>query len=245
MIIIFDSGIGGFDLVNKLMQLQDLKQVTSPSSELFLEIFYYADKKNFPYGNKTKGELKSAISEIFEMFASKNPSCIIVACNTASIITEELFPNKKYKNIPIFDMLSALKFFASKEEKLTILSTILTAQYLSSNPTYQSHEIIGLSNLAQAIENLDYKSIEKQISELKLSQKTLYACTHFPLMDERFKKYFPIEFINPIEKIIEKIIEKMHEKQKQNFNPAANIKLIFAQNSIEKKYYALYSQKNK
>jgi glutamate racemase len=46
---------------------------------------YFADKKNFPYGNKTKSELKSIILKSIKFLEKYQPKLIVMASNTPSV----------------------------------------------------------------------------------------------------------------------------------------------------------------
>ena len=54
---IFDSGIGGFTILNSLLKKR--KDV---------EVFYLADTKRIPYGNKNHKEIRSIAKEICNFF---------------------------------------------------------------------------------------------------------------------------------------------------------------------------------
>ena len=56
-IAVFDSGLGSLSVVRELRKI-------IPSEN----ILYFADKMNFPYGNKTKSELKSIILKSIKFF---------------------------------------------------------------------------------------------------------------------------------------------------------------------------------
>lgn len=69
---VFDSGIGGFNVVNKL------KQTVSA------DIVFLADHKNLPYGDKSEEKMKEILVENIQWFSNKNIKQVLIACNTAS-----------------------------------------------------------------------------------------------------------------------------------------------------------------
>ena len=73
-IAVFDSGLGSLSVVRELRKI-------IPSEN----ILYFADKKNFPYGNKTKSELKSIILKSIKFLEKYQPKLIVMASNTPSV----------------------------------------------------------------------------------------------------------------------------------------------------------------
>lgn len=196
MLVIFDSGIGGFELLSKVETLK-------PNSS----ILYYTDAKNFPYGNKTKREIEKTIKTAFNHFEQQRAKGIVLACNTASSVSKELFPQDEYNGIPILGTINSLRKIAENEESLDILSTALSAKYLKQDKTFQKHNIIPLENLASLIEQNDLTRAEDYIKHIvPTTQDILYACTHFPLIHDLFVKILgPKKFHNPIDDMVDKL----------------------------------------
>ena len=65
---IFDSGIGGFTILNALLKTR--KDV---------EVFYLADTKRIPFGNKNSKEIRLIAEEICTFFVNKNLDALLVA----------------------------------------------------------------------------------------------------------------------------------------------------------------------
>ena len=70
---IFDSGIGGFTILNSLLNTR--KDV---------EVFYLADTKRIPFGSKNFKEIRIIAKEICNFFIDKNLDALLVACNTTN-----------------------------------------------------------------------------------------------------------------------------------------------------------------
>ena len=64
---IFDSGIGGFTILGSLLQTR--KDV---------EVFYLADTKRVPYGNKDFEQIRSIAKEICYWFENKNLDVLFI-----------------------------------------------------------------------------------------------------------------------------------------------------------------------
>ena len=72
---IFDSGIGGFTILNPLLKTRK-----------DLEVFYLADTKRIPFGKKNSKEIRIIAKEICTFFADKNLDSLLVACNTTNVL---------------------------------------------------------------------------------------------------------------------------------------------------------------
>ena len=64
---IFDSGIGGFTILNSLLKTR--KDV---------EVIYLADSKRIPFGNKNYKEIRVIAKEICSFFEDKNLDAILI-----------------------------------------------------------------------------------------------------------------------------------------------------------------------
>ena len=72
-IVVFDSGLGSLSIINAIQ-----KRTKS-------DIIYLADKKNFPYGKKTKTQLFKIITDTITKISEKfDPDVIVLASNTQS-----------------------------------------------------------------------------------------------------------------------------------------------------------------
>ena len=83
-IVVFDSGLGSLSIIKPIQ-----KKVTA-------EIIYFADKKNFPYGTKSVGNLKKILKSTIIMLEEKfHPDLIVVGSNTPSLLLKNFFNNPK------------------------------------------------------------------------------------------------------------------------------------------------------
>ena len=99
---LFDSGIGGFTILNSLLKTR--KDV---------EVFYLADTKRIPFGNKGFEEIRYIAKEICTFFKDKNLDALLIACNTTNacaldIILENL-------GIPCFDLINSVSETVDKQ----------------------------------------------------------------------------------------------------------------------------------
>ena len=76
-IIVFDSGFGSLSIIKPIQQA------------IKSDIVYFADQKNFPYGEKSRYQLTKIITKTIDMLEEKfAPDLIVVGSNTPSLLIE-------------------------------------------------------------------------------------------------------------------------------------------------------------
>lgn len=81
MIGVFDSGLGGLTVVKEIW-----KRMPEAS------ILYVADTAHVPYGDKTKQEIETYVSQIVAWLESQRVSQIVCACNTSWAMARDSMP---------------------------------------------------------------------------------------------------------------------------------------------------------
>lgn len=190
---IFDSGIGGLTVLNKIIQILP--------NEKYI---YYADTDNVPYGTKPKEEVKKYINKAIEFLILKNVKAIVIACNTAtSIAIKEL--RDKY-DIPIIGIEPAVKPAVEnrKEKRVLIMATPTTIKeeklkYLLDKFNAKEYvDLIAMPKLVEFAEGGDFRSeqvekyIKEQLKEYNLDEysEVVLGCTHFPFFKEILSTIF-------------------------------------------------------
>ena len=112
-VAVIDSGIGGLPYLAWL-------QEHLPSERLV----YVADRKSFPYGEKTPEQVRQSVAEVARQLVERvDPKLLVVACNTASVLALEhlrnVFPG------PVVGVVPAVKTAASvtKNGRIGVLAT--------------------------------------------------------------------------------------------------------------------------
>lgn len=73
-IVIFDSGVGGLPYLDTVRSLLPRERLA-----------YLADRGGFPYGTKTRQEVRERVLEVVETIVDGlGPKALVIACNTAS-----------------------------------------------------------------------------------------------------------------------------------------------------------------
>ncbi len=178
---VFDSGIGGLNVLNNLA-----KQFPNEN------FIYVGDNLNVPYGVKTEKQLKEIISKIFRYFEKQEVKAIVIACNTASAASEELDCK-----IPVFRIIEPTAKNALKiSENIGVLATNFTIESKAYDK-YLENKMKGIkaSPFVTIVENdsVQEKESKKIIEEILLPYKNnidtiILGCTHFSVLEEEVKE---------------------------------------------------------
>ena len=76
---IFDSGIGGFSVLNSLL-----------STRTDVEVIYLADIARNPYGEKNNKDIRNIAIQISDWFKEKDLDALLIACNTTNACALDL-----------------------------------------------------------------------------------------------------------------------------------------------------------
>jgi len=216
-IVVFDSGLGSLSIIKSIQKICKT------------EIIYFADQKNFPYGNKSKIQLEQIIKKSIELLGEKfNPELIVIGSNTPTIMLD--ITNKRIigVNPPVKEAASK-----SRTKNIAILATetVVKSKNLSDyiKNCKLSKEIkvhkINASNLIQLVESgkfVEDKKYCKRIIKNSLSGIFLknnidivtLSSTHLPFLKPILEFEFPnIQFIDPADNIARKIFRKIKTKQ--------------------------------
>ena len=175
---IFDSGIGGLTVLNKLS-----------SKYKNNDYIFFGDRINIPYGEKSKKELFVLSSKIIDFLISNEVDMIVIACGTVSSnCYKELLD--KYKNINIVDIISPTVNYINNKKIDNIL-------VIATSKTVDSHIFKNLLKdknvyekacpfLVDMIENNKDIKLEESINDKKYDY-VLLGCTHYPLIKDMIK----------------------------------------------------------
>ena len=106
-IVVFDSGLGSLSIIKEIQKI------------VKTEIVYFADQKNYPYGNKSQAQLGSIIKKTIILLEKKfAPDIIVIASNTPSLML-----NLQTKKIVDVKPPLKLALKKSKSKKIGILAT--------------------------------------------------------------------------------------------------------------------------
>ncbi len=179
---LFDSGIGGFTILKSLLRVrQDV------------EVFYLADTKRMPYGNKNLYEIRTIAKEICSWFEDKNLDALLIACNTTNACALDIL--KKNLKIPCFDLINSVSEIIEKQI-IGILATTRTVKSLYYENTISSKKEnlkIFQQECPEFVPEIEKSTLNfkklNYLSEMYLRpllneniQELILGCSHYPLI---------------------------------------------------------------
>lgn len=204
---IFDSGVGGLGIFNKIKKLLPKEN-----------IIYLADSKNCPYGKKSIQQIKQICLDNTKFLIDKGAKIVVMACNTGSTIALEyvrnnlnqIQPRRLDFQVPIVGVVPVVKTAAkeTKNNRIGILATKATIEsdYLQAlvtkfcpnmDITYQA-----CGELVEMVEKskIDINKLEKCLKPLINAKVDVVAlgCTHFP-----FARYEIEQILGPNIKVLD------------------------------------------
>ena len=215
-IVVFDSGLGSLSVIKAIQ-----KKTKS-------DIIYLADKKNFPYGKKTKSQLYRIITDTIKKISERfDPDVIILASNTPSLLFREKLPKNVITVLPPLEKIQ-------KAGNIAILTTEVVAKskelddYISQFHDLKDVLKINCSELVELVEGGKFltherdcvkiilKVLKNEFKENRIKIATL-SSTHLPFLLPFLKKYFKgIEFLDPADDIAIKISKLKGPKSIRN-----------------------------
>jgi glutamate racemase len=185
-IAVFDSGIGG------------LPYLVEARRELPSEAFAYAaDRRGFPYGTKTRDEVRDRVlSVIGALVRAADPKAVVIACNTASQAALET-AREAFPELPIIGTVPAVKPAAERTRSgvIGILATERTIRdpYLDELVARHAAGLVVIREAAQSlVEFVERRSLlagEEERREAAApfvrrlvdegADEIVLACTHF------------------------------------------------------------------
>ena len=215
-IVVFDSGLGSLSIIKAIQ------------NKTKSEIIYLADKKNYPYGNKTKTQLYKIITNTIDKISKKfEPDLIVLASNTPSLLFREKLP----KNV--ITVLPPLKEI-QKASNVAILTTQIVAKskelesYVKQFSTLDKVLKINCSELVELVESGKFlvnkkqcmkiilKVLKDEFKENNITIATL-SSKHLPFLLSFLKKSFrSVEFLDPADSVGESISKMRGKKSPRN-----------------------------
>jgi len=215
-IVVFDSGLGSLSIIKAIQ-----KKTKS-------DIIYLADRKNFPYGTKTKSQLYKIITDTIEKISERfDPDVIVLASNTPSLLFREKLPKNIITVLPPLEKIQ-------KASNVAILTTEIVAKskeldnYIEQFSDLEEVLKINCSELVELVESGKFltherdcvktilKVLKDEFKENKIKIATL-SSTHLPFLLPFLKKYFRgVEFLDPAEDVAIKISKLEKPKSTRN-----------------------------
>ena len=206
---IFDSGIGGFTILNSLFKTRN-----------DVEVFYLADTKRIPFGNKSFKEIRSIAKEICFFFEDKNLDALLVACNTTNACALDILEDNL--RIPCFDLINSVSEIVNKQiiGVLATKATVKSSYYKNAISSKKKNLKIFQQECPDFVPEIEKEELDlnklNYLSDLYLKplfnkniQELILGCSHYPLILEFLRKKIDsnIKIIDPSEALVKKFNE--------------------------------------
>ncbi len=226
---IFDSGIGGFTILNSLLKARN-----------DVEVFYLADTKRIPFGNKNFNEIRSIAKEICIFFGNKKLDALLIACNTTNACALDILEDNL--RIPCFDLINSVSEIV-KKQKIGVLATRTTVKssyYKKALSSKKDNLKIFQQECPEFVseiekEKLNYDKLD-YLSDLYLRpllnnniEELILGCSHYPLIYNFLRKKIDskIKIINPAEALIKKFNESFTNSKNSCYESLSNENIKF------------------
>ena len=217
-ILVFDSGLGGLTV---------LREVVAARPEA--HYVYVADDAFFPYGHHSEAEIVARVVPLIgELIDRRAPDLVVIACNTASTLVMPYLRNA-YK-IPFVGTVPAIKpaCARSKTRRVSVLGTRGTVQREYTRGLIRdfahgcevtlvgSPELAALAERALNGNEVSDRNVFAELApcfvgasedETSRTDTVVLACTHYPLLLDRFVKLapWPVDWIDPAPAIARRV----------------------------------------
>lgn len=219
-ILVFDSGLGGMTVLREIVAARpDARYV------------YVADDAFFPYGHHTEQEIIARVVPLIgELIDRHTPDLVVIACNTASTLVMSYL--RQAYQIPFVGTVPAIKpaCAQSKTRRVSVLGTKGTVQREYTRGLIRdfaqgcevtlvgSPELASLAESALSGHEVGDRDICAELApcfvgasenETARTDTIVLACTHYPLLLDRFVKLapWPVEWIDPAPAIARRVAD--------------------------------------
>lgn len=213
---VFDSGLGGLTVVRALKK--------ALPNESF---FYLGDTARVPYGDKSEETIIRFGCENSHFLIQKGVKLVVVACNTVSAVAMETL-HQKFPNTPILGVLESgvNACLRANGASVTILGTKATARSDAyRRAIHAKNSAMSVNTLATPLfvplieEGLQDSPVGDEVVKYYLhdvienpTQMLLLGCTHYPLIADTLRKYFPTQImLDSAQSCAEFVIEYLHK----------------------------------
>jgi glutamate racemase len=209
-ILVFDSGLGGLTVLREIVKAR-------PDAHYV----FVADDAYFPYGHHSEAQVIARVLPLIgELIATHSPDLVVIACNTASTLVMSHL--REQYGVPFVGTVPAIKpaCATSKTKRVSVLGTKGTVQREYTRALIRDFAqgcevtLVGSGELASLAEAA-LSGIEVTDAEISAelapcfvgdrndpagrSDTVVLACTHFPLLMDRFVRLapWPVDWIDP------------------------------------------------
>ncbi len=192
MLGIFDSGSGGLSVLSEIRKRLPV-----------VDVLYFGDIKNAPYGKKTQEELSALTVQSIQFLQEHGADTIVSACNSVSAsLAISLFDVFNLSSDKLVEMVGpTVNYFREEKQTERVLLCATPATVLSG--IYQNaFRMVGKDIMTVAIPDLagaiEFHASEEELEQLiqkafaKIASNSfdtlILGCTHYPLIAPLFAR---------------------------------------------------------
>ena len=185
---IFDSGMGGFTILNSLLRTR--KDV---------EVFYLADTERIPFGSKNIKEIRLIAKEICTFFKGKNLDALLIACNTTNACALDILQNNL--GVPCFDLINSVSEIVERQiiGVLATQATVRSSYYKKAISSKKKNSKIFQQECPELVSEIEKEKLNfnklNYLSDLYLKpllneniEELILGCSHYPLIYDFLRK---------------------------------------------------------
>ncbi len=235
-VLIFDSGLGGLTVFREV-------RAARPD----VHFVYVADDAGFPYGGQAEDALIKRVRQVVgDAIAQVAPDLVVIACNTASTLA--LSDLRAHFDVPFVGTVPAVKpaCAQSQSKRIAVLGTEATVAREYTHALIREFaaacvvDLVGSPRLAPLAEAslagapVDDADIAAEIAPCfvdkdgRRTDTVVLACTHYPLLLERFKALapWPVTWLDPAPAIARRVADLLHDRPRAE-TPAPKPQIVF------------------
>jgi glutamate racemase len=216
-ILVFDSGLGGLTVFREIVKAR-------PDASYV----YVADDAFFPYARRSEAGLVARVVPLMqELILNHRPALVVIACNTASTL---VLPHLRARfAVPFVGTVPAVKpaCMTSRSRLVSVLGTEATVQREYTRSLIRDYgqgcdvtlvgaaHLAGLAEAALRGDAVGDDAIAQEIapcfitSNGRRTDTIVLACTHYPLLLERFVLLapWPVDWVDPAHAIARRVMD--------------------------------------
>jgi glutamate racemase len=213
----FDSGVGGLTVLEECL-------VALPAEDFI----YFGDTAWFPYGEKTRAELRHRAGLIAEWLVGQGAKLIVVACNTATAAAVEHL--QKTVAVPVIGVMAPEARAAAQTTRnhrvglLATEATVASGSYermIHANDAGVSVTSVACPRLAPAIQDGGgwddaFVTMVREYTEpLRQAEvdTVILGCTHYPMVEKLLRRQLQgVEIISAGEELAREVADGLRRR---------------------------------
>ncbi len=214
----FDSGVGGLTVLEECL-------VALPTEDFV----YYGDTAWFPYGEKSRAELRSRTQAIGEWLIAEGAKLVVVACNTATAAALEHL--QQHLDVPVMGVMAPEARAAAQTTRnrrvglLATEATVASGSYermILANDAGVTVTSVACPRLAPAIqagvgwddEIVDMVRDYTEPLRVAHVDTVILGCTHYPMVEKLLRRQLQgVEIIKAGEELAREVADALRRRE--------------------------------